>query len=50
MTVLDVCCFAQAFWGPVSESGGYSLVVVCDLIIVLASVVAEFGLLVMLAQ
>jgi len=41
VTVLDVCCFAQAFLG---------LVVVHDLIIVLASVVAEFGLLVMLAQ
>ena len=50
MTLLDVCFFALAFLGLVSESGGYSLVVVRDLIIALASVVAEFGLLVTLAQ
>ena len=50
MTLLDVCFFALAFLGLVSESGGYSLVVVRDLIIALASVVAEFGLLVTPAQ
>ena len=44
LTVLNVCCCAQAFLGLVSESGGYSPVVVHALII------AEFGHLVMLAQ
>ena len=42
LTVLGLCC-CKGF-SPVAGNGDYSLVVVCRLLIVVASLVAEHGL------